>query len=194
MTRATESAQTTRAAPVLRQGRWLLDVERSTASFSVRNFGLRTVRGTVPIDRATVDVDADGQVTSVQASLDLSGIDTGHARRDRDLAAPKLLDTGRHPALTFAGGPAEPTAAGWRVPGRIGARGAWTAVVLEVSLEHEAGSARAATVRATTRFDRRRLSIRAPRFLIGCVVGVEVRADLTAETDRGAGPTTRVAN
>lgn len=35
-------------------------------------------------------------------SLHLGAIDTGNARRDKDLRKPKLLDLDHHPAMTFA--------------------------------------------------------------------------------------------
>ena len=185
--------------PAVGLGQWWVDIDNSTASFSVRNFGLKTVRGRVPIVSAAVDVDGRGQVTAVRATLDLSGVDTGNSRRDKDLSAPKLLDTGRHPSLTFDGGPAEPSAVGWRLPGRLGARGASADVVLDVVVEgrgdtvaggsgggaNTAPSGRA-TLRATTRFDRRHLSVRAPRFMIGHEVTVDIRVELVEGGEPGS--------
>ena len=77
----------------------------SSASFSVSNFGVNTVRGIVPIRAATVVVAADRLINRVHATLDLAGIDTGNARRDKDLRSHRLLDTDQFPDVTFRSAP-----------------------------------------------------------------------------------------
>ncbi|MGH3360655.1 MAG: YceI family protein, partial [Nocardioidaceae bacterium] len=72
----------------LRAVRWQVDVEHSSARFSVRNFGFNIVHGTVPITHAYVDVDGRGAVVGSYAELDLSRLSTGNGRRDNDLRKP----------------------------------------------------------------------------------------------------------
>lgn len=151
----------------------------SSARFTVRNFGLNTVAGTAPITGGWVDVDAAGSPCAVHASIDLGSLDTGNARRDRDLRKPSLLDLDRYPTLEFTGlpRPADQDAAGqgrpgqdrtersWTVQGTLEARGASTPIDLAAtSSEAPDGTT---TVHAHGEFDRRDLSVRAPRILIG---------------------------
>ena len=86
---------TTTSPVALSTGRWAVDPAHSTATFRVGNLG-RTVTGTVPITEGTVVI--DGQHSAITGSLDLGAIDTGNARRDKDLRKPKFLDLDRNPA------------------------------------------------------------------------------------------------
>jgi polyisoprenoid-binding protein YceI len=139
----------------------------------VSDLAFGTVRGTVPVVSATVEVGADGRPVTVQATLDLTGIATGSRKRDRDLQKPHLLDTGRHPRLTFTGTPL-PAADGWQIPGRLTGR-APADVTLLAHIDATAPSGEI-TVRAVCTFDRRDLGIRAPRLLIGRYVAVAIEA------------------
>ncbi len=100
----------------------MADPAHSTAAFRVGNLG-RTVTGTVPIAEGTVDIDGAGQPSAITGSLDLGAIDTGNARRDKDLRKPKLLDLDRRPAMTSAAGAITASPAGWRVTGHLTAPG-----------------------------------------------------------------------
>ncbi len=164
------------AAP-LTTGRWDVLNTLSCARFAVRNLGWKTVRGSIPILEASLEVDHQGQPASVDAMLDVTGIDTGNSRRDRDLAKPRLLDTAQYPTLTFHGTRIETYGAGWKVTGRIDAHGAAADVVLDVTVLDGSDPNRVA-VRASTSFDRRELGVRAPRFMIGRRIAVTVDAVL----------------
>jgi polyisoprenoid-binding protein YceI len=157
----------------LRPGRWNEVASLTSARFTVRELGLVRVGGTVPALDAWVDVDPTGIPAAVHAVLDLTGIDTGHAKRDADLQKPHLLDTAKHPHLTFAGRP-EWTGDAWKVDGRLTAR-TGTEVTLRAEITGT-GAGGELTVRAATTVDRRALGIRAPRFLIGRYVDVTVEA------------------
>ena len=157
----------------LRAGRWEHDASTSRATFTVRDFGFMTVRGSVPIVSAAVDVDENGAPVAVYATLDLTGMATGHRKRDRDLQKPHLLDTGRHPRLSFTGSPVQ-RADGWQVPGRLTGR-ATTDVTLDAHILDRSDSGEL-TVRAACTLDRRKLGVRAPRLLIGRYVAVRIEA------------------
>lgn len=144
--------------------RWELVNSLSSATFTVRNLGIRTVRGQVPIRHGWVDVDSSGRPTAVTAELDLAGLATGNARRDRDLRKPHLLDSDRFPTLAFTGRHAEAHDGDWQLPGRLAAHGAEIDLVLSASVRRD--DERVA-VHAVTSFDRLDLGVRAPRFLIG---------------------------
>jgi polyisoprenoid-binding protein YceI len=154
--------------------RWSVQHTLSCASFTVRNLGMLTVRGRVPITHASVVVDASGNPVQVRAELDLAGIHTGNSRRDCDLAKPKLLDLAKFPALTFSGGPGQATNDGWTVPGRLSAHGSTIEVTLHVVRDGD-------HIAATTSFDRTDLGIRAPRFMIGRRIAVRIDAVLAPD-------------
>lgn len=156
--------------PALAPGCWDVDVENSTAEFTVRNFG-RAVSGAVPIRRGRVEIGVDGEPCAATASLDLSEIRTGNARRDSDLRKPGLLDLDNHPLMTFTADRFD----GWRIEGTLEARG--TSARVAGTVEQISGRDEGAvTLHAVAVLDRRELRLRAPRFLIGHVIGIDVRA------------------
>ncbi len=155
--------------------RWDVHITQSSASFAVRNFGLKTVRGNVPITVGWVDIDADGRPLAIHAELDLTALETGNRTRDRDLRKPKLLDTDRHPTLAFDTRAIVGTAPQWDAHGILTGRGRATPVVLAVAAEQAGDATRAV---ATACFDRRDLAIRAPRLLIGRRIHVTIDAQL----------------
>ena len=122
---------TTTAAPTLAAGQWKVDVEHSTAAFTVGNLG-HTVTGTVPILDGTVEVGPDGLPSAIHGSLDLSAIATGIPRRDKDLRKPKLLDLDRHPVSTFEADRMTASPGGWSVSGYLTARGTRTRLTGDV--------------------------------------------------------------
>lgn len=162
-------------------GCWTIIPARSIASLKVRNLGLKVVHGTVPIRQATVDVGANGDIAAANAELDLAGIETGNTRRDLDLTKPRLLDTGQNPIMRFEATGSVPTADGWQVSGTLTARGTAIPLTLEVALR-QGPADDPLSVRATTRFDRRELGIKAPSFMIGH--WIEITIDASFEQDR----------
>ena len=169
---------TSTSAVGLAVGRWLVDPARSTATFRVSSLG-RTVTGTVPITEGTVDIAVGGLPSAITGSLDLGAIDTGNARRDKDLRQPKLLDLDRYPTMTFVAATITASPAGWRVAGHLAARN--TGVRLADDAE-VSGDDRSATVTAHTQLDRRTLGIRAPRIMIGHAIDITVTATLRLAT------------
>jgi polyisoprenoid-binding protein YceI len=169
-------------SPPLTAGRWDVQNTLSCARFAVRNLGWKTVRGSVPIRDAAVQVDRTGQPVSVDATLELAGIDTANPRRDRDLAKPRLLGTEHYPTLTFQGYRVETDESGWKVTGTLTAHGATTDVLLDVRVVDGAGAPDQVAVHASTSFDRRELGIQAPRFMIGREVTITIDAVLRRPT------------
>ena len=159
-------------AQALRTGRWELVASASTARISVGHFGYRTVTGELPIRSAAVDLGADGVPDRVEAVLDLAALDTGNHRRDADLRKPRLLDSARHPDLTFTGTPRR-TGDQWQVPGRVCAREHEVAVTLSASLSPAADGV---SVTADADLEVRAFGVRAPRLLIGRTVHVHIEA------------------
>jgi polyisoprenoid-binding protein YceI len=159
---------------------WEVDTARATAGFAVAHFGGREVRGTVPVQRGTVSTDDAGQVVALRAVLDATGIDTGNARRDRDLRAPRLLAVEQVPTWTFVSDGVTPDGDGWRVTGLLTVRRPCPVELSVGPVEPlPDGGVR---VRATTSLDRRAAGVRAPRVLIG--TRVEVQLDVVLRPER----------
>ncbi len=171
----------------VRPGRWEFVGSLSSAGFAVRNFGFKTVRGQLPVRAARVDVDESGRPTAVHATLDVAGIDTGNARRDRDLRGRRHLDTAQYPVLTFAAASVEQVGdTEWVVAGRLAGHGASVDVSMQarVTATREGGIA----VSAIGEFDRRALGIDAPRFLIGRRIAIDINAVFSATVPQASGP------
>ncbi len=155
-------------------GRWVLDPGRSSATFTVSNFGVKVVHGSVPITSAVADVSTDAQLSSVSAVLALSDVATGNARRDLDLAKPHLLDTARYPTMSFSGAGTDS-----RVTGVLLVRGVPVPIGLQTVVTADAAGR--VTVTATTSFDRSALGMKVPRILVGRWVEIAITAVFSRE-------------
>ena len=174
----TSSAPTGVAAEVP-VGRWTIDPESSPRVCAARKSGDNTVRGVVPSGGATVVVAESDRISTVHARLHLAGIDTANTKRDKDLRGRRLLDTEQFPDLTFNATGTRATGDGWLLTGTRAAHGTTIPVTLNATLTVGPTNGQF-TVRATTRFDRRDLGIRAPRLMIGRDVLVQIDAQFRA--------------
>ena len=165
---------TATAAATLAAGQWKVDVEHSTATFTVGNLG-HTVTGTVPILDGTVEVGPDGLPSAIYGTLDLSAIATGISRRDKDLRKPNLLDLDRYPVSTFEADRMTASPGGWSVSGYLTARGTRTRLTGDVEISAQDQEA---TLTARTQLDRRAIGLRAPKLMIGHQVGITVTATI----------------
>lgn len=81
---------------------WSVDPVHSTAQFTARHFGIVPVIGTIPIVKASVQLDAGSQIPiSVSAQLDASKLDTHNAMRDGDLRSPHFFNVASTPTIEF---------------------------------------------------------------------------------------------
>ena len=164
-------------ANLAQPGEWVADLAASTVSFTVRNFGLRSVTGQVPLASASVTVGLSGQPVSIRAELDARGIDTGHRRRDSDLRGPRFLATGQWPAITYQGSDVQASGAGWTIDGTLIVKDCHSPVRLNVIGPDIPPDDPAAPVnlRATARLDRRSAGVNAaPAFLIGHTISLSL--------------------
>ena len=172
---------TATAAATLAAGQWKVDVEHSTATFTVGNLG-HTVTGTVPILDGTVEVGPDGLPSAIYGTLDLSAIATGISRRDKDLRKPNLLDLDRYPVSTFEADRMTASPGGWSVSGYLTARGTRTRLTGDVEISAQGQEA---TLTARTQLDRRAIGLRAPKLMIGHQVDITVTATIRHPADAG---------
>jgi polyisoprenoid-binding protein YceI len=184
---------TTAAAATLAAGQWKVDVEHSTATFTVGNLG-HTVTGTVPILTGTVEVGPDGLPSAIYGTLDLSAVATGISRRDKDLRKPRLLDLDRYPVSTFEADRMTASPGGWSVSGYLTARGTRTRLTGDVEVSAQGQQAQgqqaqgqSAILTARTQLDRRALGLRAPKLMIGHQVDITVTATIHPASSASAG-------
>jgi polyisoprenoid-binding protein YceI len=201
------------AAGPAQPGEWIADLAASTVSLTVRNFGLRSVTGQVPLVSASVTVGPRGQPVSVRAELDARGINTGHPRRDRDLRGARFLATDRWPLITFQASTVQASTvqastvqagtvqastvqasgAGWTIAGTLTVKDRDCPVRLDVDgadiIPNDPASS--VNVCASARLDRRSVGVNsAPAFLIGHTILLSLAIRLRPPA---AVPVTRVA-
>lgn len=124
-----------------------------------------------------IEMNAAGRPVAVTAELDLTGVDPGNPRRDKDLRAKRFFDTDRRPRLSFSSSAVTESATDhWQVTGTLTTGQRRCDVVLSV---RRVGPDEFI---ATGSLDRRDLGIKAPSFLIRRQVTLEITTKLSSET------------
>jgi len=160
-------------------GTWTVSGSRTRVSFAVGNLG-RVAHGAVACSAGGVELDGAGTPVRAYAELDLNTLDTGIRKRDADLRKPRLLDIDRQPVMTWRCDRFVATGdGGWAAEGQLAVRG--TTVPLTVTARPEAAALDGGwlRVRAEAVLDRTAVGIRAPSFVIGRTVEIEIDAWLT---------------
>ena len=81
---------------------WAIDPAHSNARFVVRHMAISNVRGDFSKISGTVEYDEkDVLKSSVNATIDVSSIDTRVADRDKDLRSAEFFDAAKYPTITF---------------------------------------------------------------------------------------------
>jgi polyisoprenoid-binding protein YceI len=167
---------TTTTATELRDGTWTLPAT-ARATFRARTFGIRTVTGTLAVERGTVTV-AGGQPVTAEGALTAASVETGIAKRDEHLCSPRFLDAQRHPYIELRALRFEPDGDGWLVPAVLTVGGAETPVTLRARRLPDP-SADAIAVRMTGELDRTSTRMRAPRLMVGHRIAMDAELTFT---------------
>jgi polyisoprenoid-binding protein YceI len=81
---------------------WKIDANHSEADFAIKHMSISTVHGTFHGISGTVTFDpADVAKSGVDASIDVTSVDTGVAARDTHLKSPDFFDAAKFPTMTF---------------------------------------------------------------------------------------------
>lgn len=92
--------ETQRGAPALTPGLWVVERSASSVAFSIRHFGVATVRGGFTSFEGWLEVDRRGG-GHAGGYVDVASIDTGMKARDEHLRSADCFDVARHSDMTF---------------------------------------------------------------------------------------------
>ncbi|MEO6117362.1 MAG: YceI family protein [Pseudolysinimonas sp.] len=84
-----------------RVGTWKLDPTHSELSFWVRHLKISKVRGTFENFDVTVETPEDPSKISIEASIDVSSVNTGQDARDNHLRSSDFFLVEQHPHMLF---------------------------------------------------------------------------------------------
>ena len=175
---------------------WTIDASHSAAHFAVRHMMVSTVRGDMGKITGTVTFDpAKPAAGSIEATVDVTGIDTREAGRDKHLKSADFFDVEKFPTITFKSKRIDPVAAGgFKITGDLTMKGVTKEVVLDTeplrpAIKDQRGAARTGTT-ATTKLNRQDFGITWSRALDGggVVVSDEVSVTIDIELISAAPP------
>ena len=176
-------------APLAHAQSWTLDPAHSAASFAVRHMMVSTVRGDLGKITGTAVFDLKQPAAgSVEATIDVTGINTREPGRDTHLKSADFFDVAKYPTMTFKSKKVEPVAGGgYKVTGDLTMKGVTKEVVLDVEplrpvIKDQRGASRTGTT-ATTKINRQDFGVNWSRALDGggVVVSDEVAVTIDVE-------------
>lgn len=166
---------------------WTIDSSHSAAQFAVRHMMVTTVRGDMGKISGAVSFDpAKPAAGSIEATVDVTGINTREAGRDKHLKSADFFDVEKFPTVTFKSRKIDPaTGGGFKVTGDLTMRGVTKEVVLDVEplrpvIKDQRGASRTGTT-ATTKLNRQDYGVNWSRALDGG--GVVVSDDVSVTID-----------
>lgn len=87
--------------PGYKTGTWVLDPSHSEVTFSVRHMMISKVRGTFGVKSATIVAPENPLEATVEASVDVTSVDTKDEGRDQHLRSAEFFDTETYPTMDF---------------------------------------------------------------------------------------------
>ena len=85
----------------LTPGTWTIEPAHSSVGFTVRHLGLSKVRGQFNDFTGDISIDNDQLASSVNATIELSSVDTNNADRDGHLQSTDFFGAEANPQMTF---------------------------------------------------------------------------------------------
>ena len=182
-------ALTLASAPLAQAQTWNIDSAHSAAHFAVRHNMVSTVRGDMGAVSGTVTYDGKNLAAArVDATIDVTGIDTRNEKRDAHLKTADFFDVENHPTMTFTSKRIVPAADGsFQIVGDLTMRGVTREVTLQAEPLRPAVAGRGGTqltgTTATTKINRQDFGVKWNRMLDvgGVVVGDEVTITIDVE-------------
>lgn len=174
---------------------YVVDSAHSAAQFSVKHMMVSNVRGAFSKVTGTANIDENDITRStVEASIDVSTVNTNEPKRDEHLRSPDFFDTAKYPTMSFKSTNVEKAGDNLKVTGNLTLHGVTRPVVLDVEgFTTEAKDPWGNTKRggtATTKINRKDFGLGWNKALEtgGVVVGDEVAITLDLELNKKQAP------
>jgi polyisoprenoid-binding protein YceI len=116
-------------------GTWVIDPVHSEVGFSVRHLMLSKVRGRFAKFEGRIVTPENPYDASVEATIDLSSIDTNNADRDAHLRSQDFFDVENNPVMTYRSTGVRAASDGFLVDGELTLHGVTRPVPLALQLE-----------------------------------------------------------
>jgi len=178
------------AVPALaRASTWQIDPAHTSVQFAVRHLMVSTVRGELGKAAGSVTLDeSDLTKSSVEATVDVTAINTREPRRDEHLKSPDFLDAAKYPTITFKSTKVEKVADDhYKVTGDLTIRGVTKSTVLDVTGSPKPVNDPMGNVKlggsATTRINRQDFGVSWSKSLDGGGVVVGDDVDITIDIE-----------
>ncbi len=173
---------------------WNIDTAHSQAAFSVKHLLISSVRGDFDKTSGKVVIDeADVTKSTVEASIEVSSVNTRDEKRDGHLKAPDFFDAAKFPTITFKSTKVEKAGEGLKVTGDLTMKGVTKQVVLDVTgptkeIKDPWGLSRRG-VSATTKVNRKDFGVSyGPDAVVSDAVTITIDAELVKEAAPAAAP------
>ena len=112
---------------------WKADSAHSEVDFTIKHLGISNVHGRMGKVDATINYDEkDVTKSTVNATIDVSGLDTGQAPRDSHLKTDAFFDTTKYPSATFVSTSVAKGGSGLTIAGNLTLHGVTKPVTLDV--------------------------------------------------------------
>jgi polyisoprenoid-binding protein YceI len=115
-------------------GTWTIDPVHSEVSFVVRHMMVSKVRGRFDKFEGTIVTGADPLQSSVNATVDLSSVNTGEPNRDNHIRSADFFEVESHPTLTFHSTGVRSDGDDFLLDGDLTIRGTTKAVTLKLEV------------------------------------------------------------
>jgi polyisoprenoid-binding protein YceI len=115
-------------------GTWAIDPVHSEVSFVVRHMMVSKVRGRFDKFEGTITTAPDPLQSSVNATVDLSSVNTGEPNRDNHIRSADFFEVESHPTMTFRSTGVRHDGGDFLVDGDLTIRGTTKPVTLKLEI------------------------------------------------------------
>ena len=175
----------------LTPGTWNVDTSHSRVGFVARHLMIAKTRGHFNTFSAVITVPEDRLGTTLEASVDLTSVDTADANRDGHLKSGDFFDVENHPTMTFKSAGIKADGGDFLLTGDLSLHGVTKSVEFELEFEGVTqdpwGNTRAG-FSAKTEINRKDwgLEWNAPLEAGGVLIGEKVKIDIEIEAVKAA--------
>jgi polyisoprenoid-binding protein YceI len=170
----------------LEPGEYAFDTTHSQIGFRIEHLGLTPVRGLFAGYQGRLVVADVAASSSLEVTVDVTTVQSGHAGRDEHLLSPDYFDPASHPTMRFASTAFTEGPDAWTVEGALTLKGVTRPVLLQAALTGRAlfpaDKRQHIGVRASGRLLRTEFGIGSavPAFILSDVVELELAVQLLA--------------